>query len=96
MFQVRTKLIRIGCVEPRAGSSQKSSGTSAGGASHHRKERDCQQHRRKKRAERDSDHDALAAAAKITRLSLCHVHTALHERFGVPAEVRTRCIPLRR
>ena len=63
--------------------------------SHHRKESDSKQHRRKKRGERDSDHDALATATKITRLSLCHVRTAQHERVGVPAEMRTRGIPLR-
>jgi hypothetical protein len=50
--------------------------TSVGRASHHRKERDCKQHRRKKRAERDSDHDALATPTKITGLSFCHVRTA--------------------
>lgn len=95
LFQVGTKMIRIGCVETRAGSSQKPFGTSVGRASQHRKESDCKQHRRKQRGERDSEHDALATATKITRLSLCHVRTALLERFGVPAEMRARCIPLR-
>ena len=60
------------------------SGTSVGCASHHCKESDCKQHRRNKRGERNSNHDALATAARITRLSLCHVRTAQHERLVCP------------
>ena len=85
LFQAGTKLTWIGCIGIR-GSSHKPLGTSAGRASHHGKEKDRKQHRRKKRGKRNGDHDALATATKIRRLSLCQVRTAVHERLGVPAE----------
>ena len=88
LFQVGTKMIRIGCVESAAhGSSRKPFGTSVGCASASPpKKAIASSIAASKRGERDSDHDALATATRIARRSLCHVRTVLHQRFGAPAK----------
>lgn len=82
LFQAGTKLIRIGQAGMHAGDGPNHP-ASAASVSYHRKESDREQHRRDKRGENDGDHDAsLATATKIARLSLCHVRSALRERFS--------------